>query len=239
MERKLSVVADDREARTGVVRHLLARTDCDVVVRRLVLADYLVDGRLLIERKTWPDFVASVVDGRLFRQGCRLAAAPLPAVMLLEGGEAGIEASAMSREAIQGALISMSVVLGIPVLRSRDADDSARLMIYAGRQLARVVSGAVPRPGFRPRTRRRIQLHVLQGLPGVGPARAARLLDALGSVEAVLSAPADALRRVPGVGPTVAQAIRWVASEPGQCHGNGADRRHSTCSESDERYCRR
>ena len=51
-------------------------------------------------------------DGRLFRQGCRLAAAPLPAVMLLEGGEAGIEASAMSREAMQGALTSVSVVFG-------------------------------------------------------------------------------------------------------------------------------
>jgi len=37
-------------------------------------------------------------------------------------------------EAIQGALISVSVILGIPVLRSRDAEESARLMRYAGRR---------------------------------------------------------------------------------------------------------
>ena len=56
----------------------------------------------------------------------------------------------MTREAIQGALINVSLILGIPVLRSRDAEESARIMLYAGRQLCSVISGAVMRPGSRP-----------------------------------------------------------------------------------------
>jgi len=112
MEPKTTVIADDREASAGVVQHLLARPDCEVIIRRLRLGDYHIAGRLLVERKRWPDLVASVVDGRLFRQACRLAASPLPTVLLLEGREEDIAESAMTREAIQGALVSVSVILG-------------------------------------------------------------------------------------------------------------------------------
>jgi ERCC4-type nuclease len=134
--------------------------------------------------------------------------------MLLEGSEEAIAESAMTREAIQGALISVSVILGIPVLRSRDAEESARLILYAGRQLQSVISGAVTRTGYRPKSKRRTQLHILQGLPTVGPVRAARLLDKYGTVEAVLTAAHEDLILVPGIGKAAAERIRWAVSEP-------------------------
>ncbi len=133
-------------------------------------------------------------------------------MILLEGSEQQIVDCAMSRDAIQGALISVSVILGIPMLRSGNAEESARIMLYAGRQLRRAISGVMPRPGHRPKSRRRIQLHVLQGLPSVGPTRAARLLDSFGSVEAALTAGVEDLARVPGVGRSTAQKIRWAVS---------------------------
>jgi ERCC4-type nuclease len=203
MEPRVSIIADDREASAGVVQHLRARPDCEVVIRRLRLADYHVAGRLMIERKSWPDLIASIADG------------PLHSAILLEGGEEDIAGCAMSRDAIQGALISVSVILGIPVLRSRSAEESARIMLYASRQLRSVISGAVSRPGYRPKSKRRIQLHVLQGLPSVGPTRAARLLDRYGSVEAVLTAGLEDLALVSGVGKSTAHKIRWAVSEPG------------------------
>jgi len=212
LEPKVSIVVDDREASAGVVQQLRVRSDCEVVIRRLPLADFHIAGRLLIERKSWPDLVASIADGRLFRQACRLAASPMHSVILLEGVEADVAKSAMSRDAIQGALVSVSVILGIPVLRSRGAEESAKIMLYASRQLRSVVSGAVPRQGGRPTSKRRIQLHVLQGLPRVGAARAARLLDRYGSVEAALTAGPEDLALVPGVGKSTAQKIRWAVT---------------------------
>ena len=214
MEPKITVIADDREACAGVVQHLLARPDCEVITRRLRLGDYHIAGRLLVVRKRWPDIVASIVDGRLFRQACRLAGSPLHAVVLLEGSEEDIAECAMTREAIQGALISVNVILGIPVIRSRDPEESARLMLYAGRQVRSVISGAVARAGYRPKSKRRIQLHILQGLPTVGPVRAARLLDKYGTVEAVLTASHEDLIRVHGIGNAAAERIRWTVSEP-------------------------
>jgi ERCC4-type nuclease len=214
MEPKTTVVADDREASADVVQHLLARSDCEVFVRRLPLGDYYIAGRLLVERKRWPDLVASIVDGRLFRQACRLAASPLHTIVLLEGSEEDVAECAMTREAIQGALISVSVILGIPVLRSHDAGESARVMLYAGRQGQSVISGAVVRAGHRPKSKRRTQLHILQGLPAVGPVRAARLLEKYGTVEAVLTARLEDLTLMPGIGKVAAERIRWAVSEP-------------------------
>jgi len=79
------VVCDDREQASGVIAHLLVRPDVDVAVRRLEVGDYLIDGRVWVERKTLADFAVSVVDGRLFGQATRLLrAAPGRALLILE-----------------------------------------------------------------------------------------------------------------------------------------------------------
>lgn len=53
-----------------------------------------------------------------------------------------------------------------------------------------------------------VWLFVLQGLPGVGPALASRLLDFFGSIERVVSADVSALAEVRGIGPGKA-ALIW------------------------------
>ena len=73
---------------------------------------------------------------------------------------------------------------------------------------------AEPRPGYRPKRKRARQLFLLQGLPGVGPARAARLLERFGSVQAVVTASADDLATVDGIGEKTAERMRWAVQEP-------------------------
>jgi ERCC4-type nuclease len=53
-------------------------------------------------------------------------------------------------------------------------------------------------------------LFLLQGLPRVGPERAARLLDRFGSVQAVATASAADLATVDGIGDSIAARIRWA-----------------------------
>jgi len=59
----------------------------------------------------------------------------------------------------------------------------------------------------------------LQGLPGVGPERALRLLDRFGSVEAIISASSSELQSVYGIGKGVAEKIKWAVSEQMQPYG--------------------
>src|SRR3972149_4997609 len=88
-------VADDREAESGIVESLRAMRGVSVAMRRLRLGDYLVDGRLLFERKAVGDLVESIVDGRLLSQGVRLAAARYRAVVVLEGGSSALAGTRM------------------------------------------------------------------------------------------------------------------------------------------------
>ncbi|MFN0316779.1 MAG: ERCC4 domain-containing protein [Burkholderiales bacterium] len=210
----LHIVADDREASSGVIDVLMRDPQCVVRVTRMRLGDYQVGGRLLFERKTLRDLAESIVDGRFLSQARRLAANPIRPVILLEGTARDLAGSGMTREAIQGALISATVVFGIPLLRSLDPEESAKLMLFAARQAHAGVVGALPRAGFRPKSKRGLQMHILQGLPSIGPARARRLIERFETIESVVSASAGELDKVQGIGPAIARKIRWTVSEP-------------------------
>ncbi len=207
------VIVDHREAQSETFRALKQVENVDVTLQHLEVGDYEVDGKLLFERKTLIDLVDSIKDGRLFRQVSRLASSSIRSAIILEGTANDLVTSGMRREALQGALITVTLLMGVPLLRSKEPRETAQLMIYAARQVRSVASGALPRKGKRPRGKRKSQLQLLQGLPAVGPERALRLLEAFGSVEAVISASLDELMKAPGIGSHTARAIRWVVSE--------------------------
>jgi ERCC4-type nuclease len=216
------VVVDDREPADAVIAALRRRSDVELGVERLVSGDYRIDDLLLFERKTLPDLILSIKDGRLFQQALRLASAPLRAVVILEGRGRDLAGSGMRREAIQGAISMLTVQLGLPLLRAMDPEETASLMLATARQAHACATGALPRCGQRPRGKRRVQSHILQGLPGIGPARAQRLVERFGSIEAIIAAPAQELARVPGIGETTAAAIRWAVEEPAARYAPGA-----------------
>jgi DNA excision repair protein ERCC-4 len=209
----IRIVADDREEAGGVIAELRGRGDVAIEVRRLPVGDYLIEDRFAVERKTLADFSCSVVDARLFKQAAALVQGSRRAILVLEGTSADIGAGGVSRESMQGALITVSVFFGLAVLRARDAAETARLLVYLGRQAQQFASGSLPRSGYRPKGKRARQLFVLQGLPGVGPERAARLLERFGSVQAVAVASPDELATVDGIAETTAARIRWAVEE--------------------------
>lgn len=212
----IRVLADYREARAGTIAALRAMEGLTVEIVHLPVGDYQVADLFVFERKTLRDFAVSVQDGRLFRQAFSLAALPSPkkGVIILEGTSADLLESGMRRESLQGALITVTLFLGIPILRSRDGEESARLMLFAARQARSFATRALPRHGKRPRGKRKAQLALLQGIPGLGPSRAERLLDHFGSVTAILTATPEDLTAVTGVGKQIERNIRWIVSEP-------------------------
>jgi DNA excision repair protein ERCC-4 len=209
----IQITADDRECKSNVIRSLSEIDNVVITIRRLPIGDYQIGNRVIVERKTIKDFAQSIVDGRLFRQMIRLASSNFMGVLILEGTAVDTVDLRMTRGSIQGALITVSVILGIPVLRSKDPSETARLIVYIGRQAGSMVRGGVQRHGYRPKDKRKTQLYILQGLPKVGPERAGRLLDRFGSVEAAISASSSKLQSVDGIGKSIAAKIKWVVSE--------------------------
>jgi ERCC4-type nuclease len=212
--RAIPITADDRERHGGVIEVLRASAVCDVTVQRLLLGDYQVDGRLLFERKTMADLVGAIIEGRLFTQALRLAKARLRPAMIVEGADGELAQSGMRWEAIQGALVSVTLFCGISLLRTRTPEETARTIVFAAQQGQAFFTGGVPRHGYRPRGKYARQLFILQGLPGIGPERARRLLARFGSVQAIIAAGPEKLREVPGIGAGTARKMRWSVEEP-------------------------
>ena len=207
---KIPIVADHREAQSGVMVSLRRMPEIALRLARLPTGDYFVADRCLFERKTLVDFARSIVDGRLFRQCWRLASRHANSVLILEGTTRDLEKIQISREAIQGAMVSLALTYHLPILRSFDPGETGRLLLYAGRQMLRYHQPWFVRPGRRARTRRGRQLRILQSFPGVGPERAALLLERFSSVRDFVNTSPEQLESVAGVGPKTAAAIADV-----------------------------
>jgi len=221
-EKAIQIVVDQRERGSSVPEALMRLEEFELSFECLRVGDYKVPDRLLFERKTLPDFVASIKDGRLFRQARQLANSETPHILILEGTATDLAASRMSRQSIQGALISISLIFGIPVLRSRDPEETARLILYSTRQIGDLTRGGLRRGVRRTVGKKKAQLSLLQGLPEVGPVRALALLGEFGSVQAVCCASSDELCRIKGIGAHTANQIRWVV-EPGSARTTPAE----------------
>jgi ERCC4-type nuclease len=224
----IEIDVDIRERDCTLARALARRSDVALRVRTLKAGDYAVGPSLGVERKTLHDLARSVIDGRLFRQAAALARRYPRPLLLVEGPLPTGPVLNVSAEALRGALVSLAAVFRIPTLHARGPDEAAALLVTAARQLEKTFDDGYVRSGYRPRALRSRRLYVLQGFPGVGPRRAAALLDRFGSIVAILQADDKALRAVKSIGPAIIAAIRKVlgpgigAGDP-CCGGDGAE----------------
>ncbi|HEX6565476.1 MAG TPA: ERCC4 domain-containing protein [Chthoniobacterales bacterium] len=208
----IEIIADYREKQSSVWEYLSAFPDVQLRWKDLSTGDYIVEQGAIFERKTASDFAASLVDQRLFSQAKRLAEQPLRAGFIIEGGPDDWNTLGIRREAVQGAVITLTLIFELPVFRSLDPKETAQLLVYAAHQFARLHED-IPRYRIYKAKRKRTQeLRLLATLPTVGSDRAYRLLDHFGSVQACITATADELERVPGIGPKTAAAIRDLVS---------------------------
>jgi DNA excision repair protein ERCC-4 len=204
---------DDREARgCSIASQLSEREGVSVIVKRLRTGDYLIEGKAVLERKRVPDFLESLRQGRLFSQASRLAASPFRPFLILEGQPQEWRGAGVTRDGIQGALVALAIGFGIPVLRSQDEDETARLILFTARQLHSQARVAILRP-VRIHGKRARQVYILTGIPNIGPRRALRLLERFGTIEGVVAASPEVLTEVDGIGKQTAQRIHWSAHE--------------------------
>jgi ERCC4-type nuclease len=175
--------------------------------RQLDIADFVLSDRIAVERKTAEDFIDSLVDGRLFDQLKRLKEYPRP-FMILEGDGLSTGRN-VSPEAIMGAVASITVDYGVPILQTRTPEETARfLLAVAKREQGRAGRHVGVRSAPATANDDDVSLAILGGIPGVSQVRAQTLLLAFGSVGGVLAASETDLASVDGVGPKIAHNIR-------------------------------
>jgi len=204
---KVLIFADTREFSSGVIKGL-ENYDCTVKQKTLAVGDYLLSDRVCVERKTADDFVASITDKRLFSQLASLKNNFERPVLLVEGADIY---GRLHANAIQGALASIALDFQIPLIWSRNAEETAGIVYWlARREQFEDKREVAVRGDKKAETDAEKQEYLVSGLPGISVTRAKALLRHFKTPSAVFSATAEELAAVEGVGPVTAKNIRQI-----------------------------
>ncbi|KAA9403942.1 DEAD/DEAH box helicase [Haloarcula sp. CBA1130] len=208
----VEIVADQRELDSNIARDLSTRDGIETRLETLAVGDYVLSDRVVVERKTVADFMDTLTGGdrSMFEQvgdATRHYGRP---VVVIEGEDL-FGARNVHHKAIQGALASLAVDFGASVLRTSDEDETADLLeVIAGRE-QEVADREVSVHGEKQsKTLPEQQEYVVASIAEVGPVTARTLLEAFGSVEAVMTADKEDLLDVSGIGDVTADRIREV-----------------------------
>jgi Fanconi anemia group M protein len=210
----IEIVADQRELDSHIARDLSTREGVTTRLETLAVGDYVLSDRVAVERKSVDDFLDTLLgtDRSMFDQIGDAARHYARPVVILEG-EGLYEKRNVHPNAIRGALSSLAVDFGASVLQTRDADGTADLLeVIARREQDRDDREVRVHGEKSSKTLAEQQEYVVSSVAEVGPVTARALLDGFGSVEAVMTADAEALKEVEGVGDVTASRIREVVA---------------------------
>lgn len=201
---------DYREKDCGIVEILREQENFAIDVKKLSIGDYLINRHIAVERKTTKDFILSLIDGRLFSQAARLKGHAAVQFMIIEGTDLFHTGYEIDPQAIKGALVSLSVSWQIPLIFSRSSSGTAEILTLAGRQDGKYHDEILKRTGEKSKCIQTQKLYFLQGLPGIGPGIAKRMLEYFGSIEKVINANEYELSCIKGIGKKKASSIRKI-----------------------------
>ncbi len=202
-----TIAVDQRETNSAVVKNLY-ELGFDVELRQLRVADYII-GELAIERKTSEDFIQSLIDGRLFRETKNMVTEYSKSVLILEGENPFISHRSIDPKALKGALASIIVDYGVPVLQTKNSKETAAMIAALARRVFRDKQ-STPRitTGRSPITLSEIQTRIIATIPQINSVLAKRLLSKFMTPKNILLASKEDLKTVKGVGNNIADKIR-------------------------------
>ncbi len=203
---------DYRERNTGILE-LLRNKNVVVEEGNLIIGDYFINGHITVERKTTKDFILSLIDGRLFSQALRLKKHTETHIMVIEGIDLFHTGYDINPQAIKGAIVSLSVSWQIPLVFSKSTNGTAEILHIASLQDTKYRDEILKRMGRKPKRIQTRRLHILQGLPGIGPKIAKKMLEHFESIEKVITASEEELACIEGIGKKKALKIREIVSK--------------------------
>jgi len=205
---KIRIIVDSRESSSAILK-ILSKKSVDIQVKKLKIGDYILSDRVAIERKTSKDFIASIIDGRLFKEIKTLKNSYTRVIVIIEG-EFLYGFTGMSKESIDGAILSIILNFFIPIIFTKDSEETANWLY----NIAKKEQDEKRKPLIRFKkvsdSPRKIQEYILAGFPEIDSTRAKDLLNYFGSLDNLFNAPIEEIVRVKGIGPKIAENIKNI-----------------------------
>ena len=209
---EIEIVVDQRELDSSIAKELSKRDGVVTRLETLAVGDYVLSDRVAVERKSVADFLDTLAGGdrSMFEQVGDLTRNYSRPIVIIEGTNLYSERN-IHPNAIRGAVASLAVDFNASVLRTDDEDETTALLETVAAREQQTRNRAVSVHGEKQaKTRAEQQEYVVSSIADIGPVTARALLEALGSVEAVMTARNDDLQEVTGVGEITADTIREI-----------------------------
>jgi Fanconi anemia group M protein len=205
---QLKIIGDYREKASPVMKELIAQ-EVQLELKQLGVGDYQVSDRVVVEYKQVPDFVDSLLDGRLLAQLKELKQYPRP-VLLIEGEQDIYSLRKVHPNAISGMLATIAVSYNIPILWSRTPRESASLLIAIAKR-EQVGGQDFQHHSAKPLSDDELQEFIVAAFPGIGSQLAKPLLAEFRSIKNIVTASEEELRKVALIGDKKAKRIKELS----------------------------
>jgi Fanconi anemia group M protein len=209
---EILIVADYREKESKIINELI-KLGAKINFANLPVGDYLLSERLVVERKTFEDFANSIIDKRLFEQASYLRKYYEKPIIIIEGK--GPIIRDISIEAIRGAMISLILDYGVPILMAENTEEAAKFIIALAKREGKkeeLKTISLKDRRRKPKTLDEVREYVVASLPMIELKTAKKLLSFFGSIEKIFTASERALMMVDGIGPKKAKLIKTIVS---------------------------
>lgn len=213
-DQQIKIILDTRELRNPIAK-LLFEKNIKLEPKRLEVGDFILSDHVVVELKKVPDFVNSLLDGRLFTQAVELRRNFDKPLYIIEGVLEDIfEVRNVAPNAIRAALISLMLDYQIPILFSSQFEDTADILeLIAKREQLDLKKEISLRGSKRIWSLSEQQQFLVEGLPLVGPSLAKALLKKFKTPKKIFNAKIDKLMKVAKVGEKKAESIRKLLDE--------------------------
>ncbi|NHJ47152.1 MAG: DEAD/DEAH box helicase [Asgard group archaeon] len=204
----VKIIVDSREKNSKILFYL-KKEGIDLEFKQLDCGDYILSDRVAIEYKKGEDLLSSIIDGRLFEQlGFITNAYQIP-VLLIEGFPTG----GIHPEAIAGALSSFMIDFGVNVIQTQNSEETATIIRrIALREQKTKKRRAQIKKAMKMGNPNELAIQVLGSFPGINRTLASRLLETFGTINNVINASIDELKKVEGLGPKKSEKILELAN---------------------------
>lgn len=193
---KIKIIIDYREKNSLVASYLIKK-NFEIEFRELKIGDYLVKDTI-IERKTIPDFVSSMINGRLLKQLEELKQFENK-LLIIEGLSKqeiySDENQKVNANAIRGFLLSIALKHKIPLIFTKDSEDTAKFMDVLSKKKSKEIK---LNAGKKTLDKKEQLQFIIEGFPGIGPKKSKELLKKFSTIQNIINAPLEDLEKILG-----------------------------------------
>lgn len=193
-KQKQKITIDYRE-KNSLVASELVRAGFEIEFIELKVGDFLIND-IAIERKTVSDLLSSMINKRIFRQIEELQQYEKK-LLLIEGIEeqelySDLSERGINANAVRGFLLSVLLKHKIPILFTKDSEDTAKFLGVLANKKEKESSLNVTKKNL---TKQERMQFILESFPGIGPKNAKKLLEEFKSIKGIINASQEELEK--------------------------------------------